>query len=352
MNGTYESTLELIAGVPSAIAVDIRDIRWLTAKKVVGISRDHGGKVEVFLNGSELRPLSSVVHQAMEFREWHRTPDDPIKANRLVFPPYGHFDQVAAFICTELLRAGADVSLTRAFASAEPLVELAIERLLVSHSTILGLAGELLFLDALSRQVPDSRVGKVVDSWQGWKRSSRDFVWGSAGVEVKTTTGNNSSHIVQGVHQIEPGEGLGSSTPEDKLYLVSIGLHSADTDGDSFTIPQLVDRTIARLTRCGFQDEVDKFVMKISEYGLGEGYVHSEVPLNSPFATPYFASFVRAYDMADTAIEVLRREDLRARRHVDVNYLKFRVDLPNSAGLMNPVVGLNRAAQTILGGGL
>ena len=88
-----------------------------------------------------MNPTTSAVSGAIEFRSWHRDNARSFDANRLLFPALGHFDQVAAFICTELLRAGADTSLTRAFALTEPIIELAIERLGLKDRAILGLAG-------------------------------------------------------------------------------------------------------------------------------------------------------------------------------------------------------------------
>jgi hypothetical protein len=103
---TYESVLQLIESVPSAVSADHREVRWVTGAHVLGVARDHEGKVEMFLVGTELNPVSGVVRAAMEFRTWHRQAASSFEASRLVFPSLGYFDQVAAFICTELLRCG------------------------------------------------------------------------------------------------------------------------------------------------------------------------------------------------------------------------------------------------------
>lgn len=348
---TYETVLDLITSVPSALSVGVRDIKWVTGAHVVGVSRDHMGHVEVFLSGAELKPLSKVVGDAIEFRAWHRDQAPPFEANRLLLPSLGYFDQVAAFICTELLRGGADVSLRQAFAQTEPIIELAIERLRLSNEAILGLAGELLLLDALCRQADDQQIAPIIGSWDGWKRSSRDFSWCSTGVEVKTTTRSHSSHLVEGIHQVERSDGFNGGAREDRLFLVSIGLRSAEPGGNAFTIPRLVDRIIARMEGAGAsQAVVDMFLAHVAEYGasVGVGYQHGNQVPDPSYSAPFLTNFFRAYDMSDSAVEVLRRDDVAVRHHVDVSSVKFRVDLPITASPGNPIGGANQVAQVIL----
>lgn len=348
---TYESVLQLIESVPSAASADHRDVRWLTDAHVIGVARDSDGQVEVFLLGAELSPGSNAVRAAIEFRTWHREGATSFEANRLLFPSYGYFDQVAAFICTELLRSGADTSLRRAFAQTEPIIELAMERLRLSEQAILGLAGELLLLDALCRHAADEQVVPIMGSWDGWKRSWRDFSWGSTGVEVKTTTRSDSSHLVEGIHQVERSDGSDARATEDRLFLVSIGLQPAEPGGNAFTIPQLVNRIIARMFGAGVgRSAADKFLAHIAEYGgsPGGGYEHGAQAPDPAYTTPFLTSFFRAYDMSDRTIEVLRRDDVAVRHHVDVSSVRFRIELPITASLGNPVVGANQVAQAIL----
>lgn len=348
---SYESVLELIAEIPSASSSELRDITWVTNAHVVGVSRDHDGRVEVFLGGAELRPASKAVGDAIEFRTWHREGAAAFEANRLLLPALGHFDQVAAFICTELLRNGADATLSLGFARTEPIVELAIERLRMSNEVVLGLAGELLMLDALCRRASDDKVAQAVESWDGWRKSSRDFVWGTTGVEVKTTTRGTSSHLVQGVHQVELNDGEDGGVPEDRLYLVSIGLQAADPGGNSFSIPQLVHRIIDRMEATGCGGDVGKFLSRTSEYGIesGGGYDHNTMADDPFYAASFLTTFFRAYDMSDEAVEILRRDDIAARHHVDVSSVRFRVDLPVSARNDNPVSGANQVAEVVFG---
>jgi hypothetical protein len=348
---SYESVLQVIESVPNSEFADLRDVTWTTESHVVGVARDHEGRVEVFLAGAELHPVSSAVSDAIEFHTWHRYGAYPFDANRLLFPALGHFDQVAAFICTELLRTDADVSLADAFARTEPIIELAIERLRLSSRAVLGLAGELLLLDALCRRARDEQISSIIGSWDGWKRSSRDFSWGSTGVEVKTTTRNTSSHLVEGTHQVERSIGSEGGEGEDRLLLVSIGLQPAESGGNAFTIPQLVDRIIERMEEASHgAANVEKFLNHVAEYGAGSGggYEHNALNPDPSYSKPYLTGFFRAYDMSDTAVEVLRRDDIAVHHHVDVNSVRFRVELPTIVTPINPVLGANQVADVIL----
>jgi hypothetical protein len=348
---SYEDARELIASVPRAAYAGIRDVKWMTDAHVVGVARDTEGHVEVFLRGTELCPSSVIVRDALEFRVVHREGQPSFDANRLQLPALGHFDQVAAFICTELLRGGADTSLPHAFRRVEPIIELAIERLTLSNQAIIGLAGELLLIDALCRRAPDSQVADIISGWDGWKRSSRDLTVGTTGIEVKTTTGATSSHLVEGVHQIELDDGSGGGTPEDRLVLVSIGLERAVDGGNAFTIPQLIDRILARMSAAGIADsDVEKFLFRVAEYGVsfGGGYDHHTQPSDVAYSTAFYTSFFRAYDMSDADIEVLRRQDVAAHSHVDIGSVRFRVDLPVAVSAGNPINGANQVAETII----
>jgi hypothetical protein len=348
---SYEDARALIASVPRAASRGIRDVKWMTDAHVVGVARDTEGHVEVFLRGTELSPSSANVRDAIEFRVVHREGQPSFDANRLQLPALGHFDQVAAFICTELLHGGADTSLPHAFRQAEPIIELAIERLTLSNQAIIGLAGELLLIDALCRRAPDYQVADIISGWDGWKRSFRDLTVGTTGIEVKTTTGTTSSHLVEGVHQIELNDGSGGGTPEDRLILVSIGLERAVDGGNAFTIPQLIDRILARMSAAGIPDsDVEKFLFRVAEYGVsfGSGYHHHAQPSDVAYSTGFYTSFFRAYDMSDADIELLRRQDVAVHSHVDIGSVRFRVDLPVAVSAANPINGANQVAETII----
>ncbi|QET03492.1 PD-(D/E)XK motif protein [Cupriavidus pauculus] len=348
---SYEAVLNQINVVPAGTTGDDRAITWLTDAMVVGIARNSRGHLELFLAGGELRPRTGTVKSAMHYHSWHRDTLPPLSANRICLPALGHFDQVGAFIAAELLREKADADLERAFAVTEPLIELAIKRLEISESAILGLVGELLLLEALCRRAADPQVGPVVQAWDGWRRSARDFTWEGTGVEIKTTTRATSSHAIHGIHQIEPTPTSDDAPGEARLLLVSIGLRQADPNAPALSIPSLVESIVERLTATGASGLVDEFLTRVSSYGSesGIGYEHATMVNEAPFTAPFTVTFVRGYDMADPAVEVLRRDDVITHQHVDAQSVTFRVELPATIRLGNPVAGAGRVAEAILG---
>ena len=348
---SYEEVLEQINAVPAGVTGNDRSITWLTDAQVVGLARNNRGHLELFLAGDQLQPRTSTVKSAIHYHSWHRDTQPPLSANRILLPALGHFDQVGAFIAAELLREKADANMERAFAVIEPLIELAIKRLEIAESAILGLVGELLLLDALCRRADDRHVGPVVQAWDGWRRSARDLTWEGTGVEIKTTTRTTSSHAVRGVHQIEPAAATDDGPGESRLLLVSIGLRQTDPNVPALSIPSLVESIVARLTVSGAGGLVDEFLKRVAMYGSesGIGYEHATMANEAPFTTPFSLTFIRGYDMADPAVEVLRRDDVLAHQHVDAQSLSFRVDLPATITLNNPIAGVRRVAEAILG---
>lgn len=348
---SYEEVLDAIADIPNGVQGRDRTIQWLTAAQIVGAARDHLGHVELFLAGAEIRPRASALRAALQHHSWTRENDTTLDANRLLLPPFGYFDKVAALIATELLSEGADTDLPRAFTATEPLIELAIKRLEISKSALLGLAGELLLVDALVRRAEDQHVGQLVQAWDGWRRSMRDLSWNGTGVEVKTTTRSTSSHFVQGVHQLEPYSNTENQLGEERLLLASIGLQESKESANAFNVPQLTRRIVDRLQATGHSGGVDAFLSNVAAYGseTGFGYHHLTMAGDAPFTTWFTPTFVRAYNMSDPSVQVLRHEDLVAYQHVDLQSVVFQIDLPASISVTNPANGLFSVATAILG---
>lgn len=347
---SYEEVLEQISTMPAGAAGDDRAITWLTGSQVIGLARNSRGHLELFLAGELLKPRTNTVKSAIQHHSWHRDNQPPLSANRILLPALGHFDQVGAFIAAELLREKAESNLERAFAITEPLIELSIKRLEISANAILGLVGELLVIDALCRRADNLHVGPLVQSWDGWRRSSRDLSWQGTGVEIKTTSRNTSSHTIHGIHQIEPAPAADDDTGEARLLLISVGLHEAEPDVPALSIPALVESILERLNATGAGALSEEFLKHVAVYGSesGIGYDHTTMAHEAPFTTPFTVNFIRGYDMGDSAVEVLRRDDVVAHQHVDVESLTFRVDLPATIKLDNPVAGARRVAELIL----
>lgn len=347
---TYEDILAEIAAIPDGLGDRDRDIYWLTPGQVVGVARDPSGRLELFLAGAELQPRTATVRNAVEFHSWHRANGEPLRATRLLLPAYGHYDQVGSFICTELLREGADQDIERAFLNSEPIIELAIQRLQLSQSALVGLAGELLLVERLCRLADSHLVAQVVESWDGWRRSARDLTWQGTGLEIKTTLHSTSTHSVGGIHQVELADDSDGRQSEEQLLLVSVGLQHSPPDSNSFSIPALVQRIVERLTSTGHESAVGKFLRRVSAYGTesGFGYDHQSMSEDVPFTMAFTAAFVRGYDMSDPDVEVLRRGDISKRHHVEISSVTFQINLPAIINPQNPINGAGAIAEFVL----
>lgn len=348
---TYETILERIKSIPSCQLAADRDLHWLTEAKIIGITRDEFGHLEIFLTGEEIKPSVKSLAEMLEYHSWFRADGSSrLRANRLTLPAYGHYDQVAALICTELLREGAEKDLRLAFARTEPLIELAIRRLNISKKALIGLAGELVVLDRLSRAVPSTYLVQLIESWQGWKRSSRDLIWEGTGLEIKTTTRDSSIHPVSGLHQVEIGGSSSSRGKEERLLLVSVGIQEYELASSSFSIPMLAQRIVDRLHETGAAFAAEDFLEHLSLYGAdsGFGYRHDSMSDMPPYNKNFVITFVRAFDMEDRDIKILRSEDLLCAGNVIKDSLRFSISLPATINNRNPINGLDALASDIL----
>jgi len=354
MMASYEQLLADIQALVRPESDGERRVFWISAAKILGVARTPEDRLEIFLVGPQLHSARRGLRDALEFGTWFRGAPGTkaFDANRLILPAAGHFDQVAAFACTELSRAGVDEDLASAFSQSEPVLDLVLERLRLSDGALLGLFGEMLILDSLTHRASDDDLPLVVENWGGWKQSLRDLSWGTVGIEVKSTTRSTSTHEVQGVHQVELNDGLAGGPIETGLTLVSVGVNRAVAHENTLTVPVLIERVCTRLKRVGRDDLHGLFVSRVREYGSGTGfgYDHSTMANDSTFAQPFEVIFVRGYDMTDPGVSVLRRADVVSHNHVDPASLRYVIDLPVTvSGDLNPTVGLKQVARSVLG---
>ena len=347
---TYEALLGRVKSLGIAAHDRSRTIVWCDVEKRVGVARDTYGRLEIFLVGPAIAPRSPSLVGAIEHQEWHRESAEPVAANRLLLPSPTHFDEIAAFVCTELLRNGASSDPVGAFRRTEPIISLVLERMRIDQSVVLGLFGELLVLEAVLDNVQPERVPQMLGTWFGYIESARDFQFDHVGVEVKTTVGAASRHPVQGVHQVEVGHGV-HGVVENEFFLLSIGIAPASAQ-DGSSLPQIVDRIVDRVIGAGCSDDLaSTFIARVCSYG-GEraiGYDHNSMAGDVVFQQPWRASFARVYDMTDPAVSVLRSDDVAPRGDVVLDSVRFTVSLrEHVTGDLNPIVGLQRGVKAML----
>lgn len=347
--GNYESLLTAVMGLEPAPSPSEREITWCGTNRRLGIAKNALGQIEIFLVGPALKPRTRLLRDSLKHQEWFRADASGIPASRLLLPSLGHFEPVAAFLCTELLRAGVDSDVEHAFDATQAIIDLALQRLGLTSETLLGLVGELLLLRAMVLETPTKALD-LVQAWKGHTRSDRDFQIDTVGVEVKTTTRTTSTHQMHGVRQTQAGHGV-DGQDERRLFLVSIGIAPGS---DGISLPDLVDSLITRIKQVGgpgAKAAVALLVSRIKSYGSedGLGYDHDDPEARVTFSGRYGESFVRCYDMGDEAIRVFTESDLSNRPFVDGASLTFVLSLPDQVtGDINPTAGRANAARVVL----
>jgi len=351
---SYEEILEIVVGLKRSKDDKGREVVWLAGTQVLGVSRNQLGQIEIFLVGEMLNATTQIVRENLEHESWYRNESEQFEANRLLFPAPLHFNSVAAFVCIELLRADVINDIDKSFKKTEPLIALTLERLLMADSFLMGLCGELLLFKEMLQISPLEVRHQLVQSWYGSSRSSRDFQISTVGVEIKTTSGSSSSHYVSGVNQCELGHGVNGQF-EDGLIFVSLGVvESEDEAIHTFSLPQLVGEIVEMLRHSyNMNPEIAvlDFLSKVAAYGVdGDlGYEHETMKSRERFQKKYSLTFCRGYDMTDPGVQILSSDDVRARPNVELDSLRFRVNLPASVtGDLNPVVGISNTALDIL----
>lgn len=333
----YEDLRERIAGTVSATHEDARDVAWATVGQRLGFARSPKGGIELFIVGDPIETGRPSIARRLEHHDWAAN-GTTIGANRLLLPNEPYFDRVAAFICAELQLNGIDARPTVAFRRSEEVIELALSRGSIDSQALIGLCGEMLFLQAMTRAKPALAVSALMHDWKGYRPSSRDFQVGPVGVEVKTTTRGVSEHHIQGPYQTELGVPV-DGVPETALFLLSVGLLWLPPEHPgAFTLPAIVSELVDHLS----PSDRSEFLRRVRAYAGSPqgGYEHSAEYVSPEFRRPFETNFVRLYDLTDSRIQLPRSEDLNE-MNLDPHSVNYRIRLPVQVnGTLNPVVGL------------
>ena len=358
---TFEELLARSRALRVAPQATQRRVEWLGAGRMIGFALQPEGGMEIFLCGDPLSTRSPLVRRHLQYDHWQGS-DTTFTATRIMLPADAHFRPVAAFIAEELFRNGFEASPSQAFAAAEPIIEIALRRLAASDEIILGLIGEIRFLNILLSQTSTAAaMAAVMESWGGHRRQSRDFTARRVAVEVKTTIRAGSEHHVSSLAQVDPRRDS-SGVPLETLFLLSIGLvPPSDPDDPAATIslPRSVDESLAQLgpntsptQRNGLQTLL---LERLRAYG-GSEYEHDSMRSWPAYSARYSLAFMRLYDLQDPNVHVLRRADALAHDAVQVDSISYDVHLPERiTGDLNPqldVIAFARRFLAELGGRL
>ncbi len=139
------------------------------------------------------------------------------------------------------------------------------------------------------------------------------------------------------------------------MILVSIGVVESGEDAEyTFCLTQLVDDIVEMVRdfdNLHPENAVTEFLSNVAAYGVdGElGYDHRTMKSRERFQRKYSLTFCRGYDLTDPGVQILSSDDVRSRPNVELNSVRFRINLPVSVtGDMNPVLGISNVALDIL----
>lgn len=342
---TFESLRDDLARVTSASSTLERHITWVGGERKLAYARDEKGQLEMFLVGEALEAFEPVVRERMVHDSWETSDQLRLAANRLWLPAGDHYDAVAATILVELLDRGFEEHAPEAFKFTEPLIALALGQASAESAALTGLAGELLTLASLLRYSEGVPAEVLLDSWQGWGRSSRDFQLGPVGVEVKTSVTSASRHKIQGWYQVECGLSADGAI-ETNLYLLSIGIQWLPNESRGLTIESLV-REIANqvpgIRRVAFLDNVRGYCglrLQVDKSG------HSG---QASLRRPFIPTYERLYDLMDDQIQLPTSVDLSRFSALISDSVTFELELPDRVrGDRNPIIGMRALIAAIL----
>jgi len=345
-DATYERFRSEIAGLSAAPDASNRQLLWMS-EGLLAVARNEFHCVEVFIVSEHpLRASIRLVQDLLAHQVWNSSQGDLASA-RVVLPRGEHFDQLAALLCAEMIENGLEEDQQEAFAAVEPLLGLALSRDMVGDPVLNGLIGELALLHRLlSKAAPTSR-SDVLAAWAGSNPSSRDFQFGSVGVEVKTTQSTVSTHQVSGFHQIERGAS-NDGVPETDLFLLSLGIEWLEVGAGGTSLPELVDSLLEVTPGHEAREEL---LACIKQYGgdIRIGYDHRRDRSKGRYGGRFHFRFERLYDMTDDRLGLLTREDVNSLKNLDPDSVEFRVVLETRIrGDLNPITSWNRLVPHVL----
>ena len=212
-------TTHIVSESPEAI------VRIDGAGQKISLLTPHTGMVQ---NTSELKRVSTGL-ETRNGIEWARI---TIDARNMYTEAYGLMLSIV-----QAMRGGATFAAATSAAMTNMRALLAAKPQ-ISEQKQIGLVGELLLFRALLDAFDEH---SVIDWWLGPLAEERDYAFPAFDAEVKTTTSESRSHVINGANQLEP-------SPGRPLWLVSIQITRAGGDPNGFTLPGLIQELRERLT--------------------------------------------------------------------------------------------------------
>ncbi|MFZ4580317.1 MAG: PD-(D/E)XK motif protein [Myxococcota bacterium] len=325
----YEEIFILASGISAPTEQSHLSIEWVLAGELA-VGRDAANRYLLVLAGVELDAKSELVSRVLSHGHWLHESGAAVSGTLLRLHDGEPFLVAVTAIATEFLRRGLGPrSAPEVFREVESFIELVIRRVLLPPNSLLGLIGELLILDyALEGLAGLSASKRPTPSslWRGYTNQSRDLAFNRLAIEVKTTSGHSSRHHIGSLDQVEPRTLDGGLC--ESLFLASIGLAEEIGGTSRFSVSQLTDRILSRLSPA----DCVIFLDQLRQYGPDDciGYDHGSMSSWEPYSRRYRLTFEpRLYDMSDPNVRVLRRADLQE-LFVMPEGISYVVDLPSA----------------------
>jgi len=255
-------------------------------------------------------------------------------------------DDVSSFIIYELYKNGVAQSPNNSFASCSDLVKALTEDSKSGFSYVVGLIGELIFLDKIILEKPSLDINNI---WYGYERSNRDFVVNDVGIEVKTTTSPESKHSISSLKQVTPCNSDEEITGIEKaLLLLSISLVPTattdlpiiDNDENILSLKLLYISIKNKLNNENLQKSFfDNVTSYLNKKYSSEIEFLADLDSDRLLRLTFKLRFLRFYDMYDFEnIKILRDgSTINDFIHVDAASVKFVMSLPNKITEDNPL---------------
>lgn len=140
--------------------------------------------------------------------------------------------------------------------------ELLEQQIVLSHDKQLGLLGELILLSLVAETLSNG-WSAALDSWHRDAHAEHDFAFGSADIEVKSTSKEARVHMIGSLNQLRasPGRRLFllslqfSAAPPHANGSVSLNEKVRDIFGDIAASAELTSRFRDRLARAGWHED-------------------------------------------------------------------------------------------------
>ncbi|MBU0553890.1 PD-(D/E)XK motif protein [Myxococcota bacterium] len=330
----------------------VNNVFWMVDHRLA-IGRSHDSGYVIILPGTMLSTDKPELSKALSYGRWKTNEGKVLEANRITLPEGHSFAMATATVAAELIRQGIESHpLEEVFQAVDDFIERLLGDLFISEHALVGLLGEMVFLERMLR-LPTlcDAVADPTSIWRGFLHDAHDFHLGSKSIEVKTTTGDNRIHTIHSLAQIEPRTDINGNLNED-VFLLSVGFRVDDING-SYSVPNTVDKILLHINRCREPEIAKKaFLQRLLRWGVSEqtGYKHDTARVSSRMSIRFALSLEpRLYELTDPKLKLLRSKDLVG-FIVENKGIRYRANFPDEipGNPENPIVGWYEISQKLI----